>query len=322
MNGRRKRRRGAALRPGPCRPAEGRSRRRRLAQAADPPERARAPRRRRRRTSRRPIGVRGRARRRATPSAVVSTIAHITCATARTRIPLAHDVERDRPEIDQRHHQARDDRQNAERAGQAEAGDDEDFDAEQDGARGEQRHFLPSGEADHHVAEEEQAEAHEARQQREAVAARVEFDQQAEKADGHQQRRDDRVGERARDALGPVHGRVLGRTTGDAELLLQFDERADLVRGDAVLDRLVGGQRQHLALLVDAFDLDVGIDHRLGDVRAPALGLGRRLHFLAHVGNDLLLDRLHALGGHTHLHRRRRADRAARRHRDHVCGER
>ena len=135
-----------------------------------------------------------------------------------------------------------------------------------------------------------------------------------------QQRREDAARKQAREPLGPARLDRRHRRRRRVELRDNLVHRLSLEGRQLVAQSLVGRERQRGVLAVEAGDLDRRVDHRLGEVAGPALGLGGRLHLLAEVGDDLGLDWLHLAA--LDLHRRRRADGRAARHRDDVGGER
>ena len=149
----------------------------------------------------------------------------------------------------------------------------------------------------------------------------------AEEAERQQHGRDHRVRQEAHDTLGPVDLGGVHRRAGE----LQLREQRVQVRGVlrvADADCLRRRQREQLAPLDHALDLDLRVDHGLGHARIEATRLRQRAHLRPHRTDDLLRRRLtfarhrrrgadHRTGPHVHTLRRQR-DHGAGRVRVHV----
>jgi hypothetical protein len=170
------------------------------------------------------------------------------------------------------------------------------------------------------VAEGEQQQASQAQQARYRVARGPQLDHDPQHPEREQQRGDHAARQKARQALGPVRPGVDHGRRRAVQALTELAERARLERRQPVLESLGGGQRQRGVFPVEAGNLDRGVDHRLGQVAPPPLGLGGGLHLLAEIRDHLGLDRLHLAA--LDLHRGGRADGGPARHHDGVGGKR
>ena len=127
--------------------------------------------------------------------------------------------------------------------------------------------------------------------------------------------------EEAHDHLGPVGTGLAHLGVPEAELGEDLGQVVGPGVGDLELERLVGGQREQLALLDDPRDFHVGVHHRLGHERRAAPGLRGGAELLAHVGDGLLGHRLRGCPRLPDVYRRGGPDRRAGRHHDPLRGE-
>jgi hypothetical protein len=218
------------------------------------------------------------------------------------------------PGADHAEGEAAEDGDDAQRADDAEARDEERFKQQKDQAARYQQQFLPAGQLHQPVTPEEQRQAGDADCPGHPEAGRANLDQEAEDADGDEQRADHRMGQDADQVLRPVGRGPNEFGAAQAKLLQRAFQGVGAEIDQSVPQRFLGRQREELALLDHLGDGDIRIDHRLGEQRRPLAALGGGAELLADVGNGLLLDRLRGGAGLPHLHWRGGADRSAARH--------
>ena len=80
----------------------------------------------------------------------------------------------------------------------------EHLDGERDEAETQQENFLPAREAEHEARTEEESQRGETEQSAETERPGLDLEDESEDAERKQQRRDDRIGEKAHHLLGPV----------------------------------------------------------------------------------------------------------------------
>jgi hypothetical protein len=219
----------------------------------------------------------------------------------------------------QRHPEATHQRQDAGDAGDAEAGNHEQLDAEQHHPEQHQQQLFPAGQLHDPLAPEEQTQEQHADGAGHRKPRRADLDQDAEQAHRHQQRTDDRVGQEAHQRFRPGLRRASHLGIWKADGLQRGGQGVSGVLDHLVSERLAGRQGQQLALLDDPVDGDIGVDHRLGEHGRTLAAFGGGAELLAHVGHRLLVGRLRRAGPAED--RGCRADGAARRHDDGLGGE-
>jgi hypothetical protein len=204
--------------------------------------------------------------------------------------------------------------------GHAEAGDEKELGGQQGDAKREQEQLLPSGEPHQPVAPKERREARDPDRAGKSEARRPQLHDDPENAERHEDGAQHGMGQETHHVLGPVGRHPADFGAGQVEVRQDRLQGVGAGFGDLVLERLRHGEREKLSLAHQARDLHVGIDHRLGDRRRPAAGLGGRPELLADVGHGLLARRL-AFPALAHLHRHGRPDRGAHGHDDRPGGE-
>ena len=139
------------------------------------------------RTSRRPNGRRGRSGIRARDAAIATRRESVDAPAATDHRPpagaLAHHAQAE----------SRDEEHEPENSRDPEARNDEDLDTQEHEPETDEEDLLPSGQAHQPVAPEEQGQAGDAQRPRHAEPRRADLDDDAEDADGHQERADDRM---------------------------------------------------------------------------------------------------------------------------------
>ena len=193
-----------------------------------------------------------------------------------------------RRRADQREHRGSADRSEPEEAGDAEPRQHQHLDRERDHAEAEEEHFLPSREPEQEAGAEEEAQRAQAHESAQAECAALDLQHESEHAERQQERRDQRIGEKADQLLGPVgidadhlrprmaDGREQRRLVG--HLTLRVADPASLA----------AGEREQGVLPVEAGNLDRLVHHGLRDAGVEAALLGDCPELGAHGRNHLL----------------------------------